>query len=238
MLAGSGTAATSPCVAKACVYDVQIEVSYKNPSPYFGAQRPTGTISARLRATFKGVPFRRLQNRGSRIQLGINRGMKSYESNTTAPGTLRATVNATTPCRMDQTYELPALLYAAASGASQYNSFQVAFGPERAPTPSGCAGTAFGLGKILAAGGAIDSAGGITYISLGEEVQIDVGANSSRALVGSYHTSSPVVIAPLTQIFGGRSFTVAHTWRPEATGGRSGSVGTSGSFRMTFTRTG
>jgi hypothetical protein len=233
----AGTAATSPCVAKDCLYNVRIEVSYRNLNPYFGAHRPTGTISARMNATFSRVPFRQLRLNGGSRSMAIHRGLKSHESDTTAPGTIRATVTATTPCRVNRTYGLPALLYVNARSTPRYYSLGVSFGPETEPTPSGCAGTAFGLGKILAAGGAIDSGSGTTYITLGEEVQTDVGKNDSGALAGSYeNTSLQSALPPLTHLLAGRSFSVAHAWRPEATGGRSSAVGTSGTFRMTFTR--
>jgi hypothetical protein len=226
--AAAASTATAACLKETCLYNVRIDVSLKNGTGSGIPSRPEGTISARLKATFHRVPIQELRFPGSkRYGLTVKRGLKSYEADTTAPGTLLATVNATRPCRISRSYSIPASLTAGGSIATG-GFFSVTFGPGKAPKPSGCAGTAFGLQKIVVGGGSVQSGNVTTSVGLGDDLGV---------LAGSYdglfeRRPEPAVVQKLRA---GRSFTVAHTFTREF---EPPTPTETLSLRMTFERVG
>lgn len=231
--ASAGDTATLACLKTACHYDVRIDVSLKNATGAGIPSRGEGAISARLRATFKRVPFRELRIPGGGFLVLVKRGLKTFEADTSAPGTLRATVDATTPCRINRSYSLPALLTASAKPGW----LSVDFGPAKAPASSGCAGTAFGLQKIVVGGWSFETASASTNLALGEVAQGAPGNNDLGVLAGSYYKTSNdgsrAPQPPVPALRAGRGFTVSHTFTQALGPGKPPETAV---FRMTFTR--
>ena len=241
-----------------CLYDVRIETAYTNGAFQLGSTF-SGTVSARMTATFRRVPLLNLWTRGSLVSFGYGvRAKGGWETDVFKHhrGTLQATVSAdvrsviegSTPCRIRGSYGSPALLtvFGNVDTRLRYSALNLSYGLARRLSV-GCPGTAVRLHHLVDGhrfwqrplGGGRDV---YDRVDIGGAASPAAPNRSVREFDWAYeymNSSRQGPVAPWAPLAGGRSFGFTRTYTtPGEPTTSSGSFGTSQSatVRVTFKR--